>query len=47
MGKRPPAPFVAIDCATIPGDLAESEPFGYEDSASTGRPVLTLRLHFQ
>jgi hypothetical protein len=36
MGKRPPAPFVAIDCATIPGDLAESEPFGYEDSAFTG-----------
>ena len=36
VSKRMRAPFVAIDCATIPGDLAESELFGYEDGAFTG-----------
>jgi two-component system response regulator AtoC len=36
VSKRVRAPFVAIDCATIPGDLAESELFGYEDGAFTG-----------
>ena len=36
VSKRAQAPFVAIDCATIPGDLAESELFGYEDGAFTG-----------
>ena len=36
LSKRARAPFVAIDCATIPGDLAESELFGYEDGAFTG-----------
>jgi DNA-binding NtrC family response regulator len=36
ISKRAQAPFVAIDCATIPGDLAESELFGYEDGAFTG-----------
>ena len=36
VSKRAQAPFVAIDCATIPGELAESELFGYEDGAFTG-----------
>jgi DNA-binding NtrC family response regulator len=36
VSKRAQAPFVPIDCATIPGDLAESELFGYEDGAFTG-----------
>jgi DNA-binding NtrC family response regulator len=36
VSKRAHAPFVAIDCATIPGELAESELFGYEDGAFTG-----------
>ena len=34
--KRSEKPFVAIDCATIPEQLAESELFGYEDGAFTG-----------
>jgi len=36
LSKRAQAPFIAIDCATIPADLAESELFGYEDGAFTG-----------
>jgi DNA-binding NtrC family response regulator len=36
VSKRAHAPFVSIDCATIPGELAESELFGYEDGAFTG-----------
>ena len=36
VSKRAQGPLVAIDCATIPGDLAESELFGYEDGAFTG-----------
>ena len=36
LSKRAHAPFVSIDCATIPGELAESELFGYEDGAFTG-----------
>ena len=34
--RRRDNPFVAIDCATIPPDLAESELFGHEDGAFTG-----------
>src|SRR4051795_9856887 len=36
LSKRAQAPFIAIDCATIPNELAESELFGYEDGAFTG-----------
>jgi DNA-binding NtrC family response regulator len=36
LSKRAQAPFIAIDCATIPAELAESELFGYEDGAFTG-----------
>jgi DNA-binding NtrC family response regulator len=36
MSKRAQHEFVAIDCATIPEQLAESELFGYEDGAFTG-----------
>ena len=36
VSKRADRQFVAIDCATIPEQLAESELFGYEDGAFTG-----------
>jgi DNA-binding NtrC family response regulator len=36
VSKRAQGAFVAIDCATIPEQLAESELFGYEDGAFTG-----------
>jgi two-component system, NtrC family, response regulator AtoC len=36
LSKRAQAPFVGIDCATLPEQLAESELFGYEDGAFTG-----------
>jgi two-component system response regulator AtoC len=36
VSKRADNAFVAIDCATIPDQLAESELFGYEDGAFTG-----------
>jgi two-component system, NtrC family, response regulator AtoC len=36
LSKRTQEAFVAVDCATIPEQLAESELFGYEDGAFTG-----------
>ena len=36
VSKRSRGAFAAIDCATIPEQLAESELFGYEDGAFTG-----------
>ena len=36
VSRRAQSPFVAVDCATVPEYLAESELFGYEDGAFTG-----------
>ncbi|NOT84131.1 MAG: sigma-54-dependent Fis family transcriptional regulator [Methylococcaceae bacterium] len=35
-GPRKDAPFIAINCASIPRDLIESELFGYESGSFTG-----------
>ena len=36
LGRNPDAPFVNIDCASLPHELMESELFGYEKGAFTG-----------
>jgi transcriptional regulator with PAS, ATPase and Fis domain len=35
-GKRSHAPFVSVNCGTLPAELLESELFGYEPGAFTG-----------
>lgn len=45
--NRDRAPFVAVNCATIPKDLVESELFGYEGGAFTGARNRGARGRFE
>lgn len=44
---RSKAPFITINCATIPKDLAESELFGHEKGAFTGASLKTKLGKFE
>ncbi len=44
---RANAPFITINCATIPKDLAESELFGHEKGAFTGASTKTKLGRFE
>lgn len=44
---RSKAPFITINCATIPKDLAESELFGHEKGAFTGASTKTKLGKFE
>ncbi len=44
---RANAPFITINCATIPKDLAESELFGHEKGAFTGASLKTKLGKFE
>jgi sigma-54 dependent transcriptional regulator, acetoin dehydrogenase operon transcriptional activator AcoR len=45
--KRSLKPFVKINCAAIPGELFESEMFGYEEGAFTGAKKSGLKGKFE
>ncbi len=43
-GTRAKGPFIAINCAALPGELIESELFGYRKGAFTGAAADTVGL---